>query len=86
MNQEQLLQELKEIKKQLFVLQNGVPPYLLLKDITHYFNIGKDSVYKYILPRAKARVMGRLKLYKTEEIIEIIDSYSEFIPDITWPI
>ena len=81
--EELLLKEIQRIRKEMLLMRTSlIPPYLRLKQITEYFNIGKDSVYKYILPRIKARIMGKIKLYKTAEIIDIIDSYTEYIPDI----
>ena len=79
------ISELKDLLKNKLII-NNLPPYLRVKDIVTYFNIGRDSVYKYVIPRAVPRTMGRLKLYKTEEIIEVIESYKEFLPEITWPI
>ena len=83
---QQLLHEMREMKKEIRMLRSILPPYLRMKDLCEFLHIGKDSLYKFILPRVQPRIMGRIKLYKTSEVLEVVESYKEFIPDIHWPI
>ncbi len=81
--QEQLIKMMETINEKLLTLHisNTHPIYLRLSDITELFRIKKDSIYKYILPLVTQYKLGGIKVYKTEDIINAIETYEFTTPE-----
>ncbi|MCK5687255.1 hypothetical protein KAJ27_24180 [bacterium] len=81
--QEQIIKMMETINEKLLTLHinNTRPIFVRMKDVTELFRIKKDSLYKYILPLVTQYKLGGIKVYKTEEIINAIESYEFTTPE-----